>query len=131
MAATRDGPLVARPIGDGASIMWDGHRYHGELVITPAPDTTGLLVLDRVGLEDYLRGVVPLELGDAQMALAALEAQAVAARSYAVVRLGDPDALARPYDVLATTIDQLYGGSDAERSLANSAIAATAGEVLM
>jgi stage II sporulation protein D len=92
-----------------------------------------MLVVNRLSVEDYLRGVVPLEIGDVgESARAALEAQAVAARSYAYVRLDDPD---RPpggwrYDLVATVTDQVYGGADAETRLADQAVAATAGEVI-
>jgi stage II sporulation protein D len=131
MAATRDGPFVARPSEPGAFVTWEGKRYRGELVILPSHDTTGLLVLDRLGVEDYLRGVVPSELGDVtELEVAALEAQAVAARSYAYVRLDDPDAAARPYDLLASVTDQLYGGVDAETRWGDAAILATTGQVL-
>jgi stage II sporulation protein D (peptidoglycan lytic transglycosylase) len=72
---------------------------------------------------------VPRELGvRGPSDRAALEAQAVAARSYAVTRLGNPS---RVYDVTATTSDQVYGGADAENALADAAVAATAGLVLM
>lgn len=95
--------------------------------------TRGLLVVNRLRVEDYLRGVVPLEIGAVgEPERAALEAQAVAARSYVYVRLDDPD---RPrggtrYDVLATVTDQVYGGVAAETPVADEAIAATTGEVL-
>lgn len=132
LAATRDGPFVAHAIAPGAFITWEGKPYRGELIILPAPDTAGLLVLNHVGVEEYLRGVVPSELGDVTaLELAALEAQAVAARSYAYVRLDDPDAAARSYNVLASVTDQLYGGVAAETRWGDAAIAATAGQVLM
>jgi stage II sporulation protein D len=85
-------------------------------------------IVNRVGVEAYLRGVVPRELGVRGPGdRAALEAQAVAARSYVVARLGNA---ARAYDVTATTADQVYGGVDAENALADDAVAATDGLVL-
>jgi stage II sporulation protein D len=123
----RDGPLVARPTAPGGTVAWDGKRYRGELVVT-ATDS-GLLVVNQLPLEDYLRGVVPLEIGVSRRPdeRAAVEAQAVAARSYAHVRLGRR---ARAYDLVATVADQVYGGADAERPLADAAVAATRGLVL-
>lgn len=130
LSATRDGPFVARAVDPNDFVTWDGRRYRGELVIAPAPDS-GLLVLNRVVVEEYLRGVVPIELGDVTaVELAALEAQAVAARSYAYVRLDDPDASARPYDLLATVTDQRYDGVSGETRLGDAAVSGTAGEVL-
>jgi stage II sporulation protein D len=101
-------------------------RYRGELAVIVADSL--LRVINRLEVETYLRGVVPRELGvRGPSDRAALEAQAVAARSYAVARLANPS---RPYDLTATTTDQVYGGLDAEDSLANTAIAATSGLVL-
>jgi stage II sporulation protein D len=70
---------------------------------------------------------VPLEIGERQAAEhAAVEAQAIAARSYAYTHL----APAQRFDVRATVDDQVYGGAGAERPVADAAVAATAGQVL-
>ena len=90
---------------------------------------SGVRIVNRVAVEAYLRGVVPRELGVRSAGdRAALEAQAVAARSYAITRLGN---VSRAYDLTATTTDQVYGGADAENALADAAVAATEGLVLM
>jgi stage II sporulation protein D len=60
---------------------------------------------------------------------AAVEAQAVAARSYTVARKRETSG--RAYDLLATVTDQVYGGVDAERPLSDAAVEATVGEVLV
>jgi len=124
--ASGRGPLVARP-ADGSVMTYGGKRYRGEIVLAPGRD--GVMVINRVGMEDYLRGVVPLEIGTDRTPFesAAVEAQAVAARSYAYTKLDD----ARPYDMLATVTDQVYGGMDAERPVANAAVDATRDMVLM
>jgi stage II sporulation protein D len=123
----RRGPLVARA-ADGAPLTLDGRRYRGELVMVPAE--RGVLVVNRVGIEDYLRGVVPLEIGNRPASeRAALEAQAVAARSFTHSRLRD--ARGAPYDVSAGVMDQVYGGVDAERATSDEAVRATAGLVLL
>jgi stage II sporulation protein D len=106
----------------------NARRYRGDLVMMLATDST-MHVVNRVELEAYLRGVVPREIGvRGPGERAAVEAQAVAARSYAITRLGNR---ARSYDLAATTSDQVYGGVDAENALADAAIAATEGLVLM
>ncbi|HEU4629536.1 MAG TPA: SpoIID/LytB domain-containing protein [Gemmatimonadaceae bacterium] len=123
----RGGPLVARPVDDRPLVV-GGRRYRGEVAISAA--TSGLLVVNRVGLEDYLRGVVPLEIGDLPAAeRAAVEAQAVAARSYTRSRLHDARGAA--YDLTAGVTDQVYGGVDAERPVSDAAVRATAGLVLL
>ena len=131
--AFRDGPLVARPVAYDALVSWNGKRYRGELTLV-ATDS-GVLAVNRLPVEQYLRGVVPLEIGPRTAAEhAAIEAQAVAARSYTYVRLGPagttPPAGGRPYDLVSTVDDQVYGGADAERAVTDAAVAATAGQVI-
>jgi stage II sporulation protein D len=131
--AAREGPspgpekgqLVVRP-ENGSFVQWNGKRYRGELVIT-ATDS-GSLVVNRLPMDDYLRGVVPLEIGNRTSAeMAAVQAQAVAARTYAYKHLND----ARPFDMYATVQDQVYGGVDAENPLSDTAIASTSDVVVL
>jgi stage II sporulation protein D len=121
-----DGPITAAMTSDGV-LTYAGRRYRGEIVVRPGAG--GLLVLNRIRIDDYLAGVVPLEIGNRPAAdSAAVQAQAVAARSYAFTHLdsGDP----RGFDVTATVSDQVYGGVDVETPLANRSIASTRGLVI-
>ena len=127
VTAERSGPLVARPDRASDFMTVNGKRYRGEIVLTAGDG--GLLVANRLHLEDYLRGVVPLEIGRRISGEeAAVAAQAVAARSYAYVRLSGGEA--RAYDLVATVQDQVYGGADAETPIADAAVWATRGLVL-
>jgi stage II sporulation protein D len=127
VTAARSGPLVARPDRAADFVTVNGKRYRGEIVLTAGAD--GLLVANRLHLEDYLRGVVPLEIGRRIAGEeAAVAAQAVAARSYAYVRMSGGDV--RAYDLVATVQDQVYGGADAETPIADAAVWATRGLVL-
>ena len=127
----REGPFVARAVTPNAFVQYNGKRYRGELWFT-ATDS-GVLVVNRLSVEDYLRGVVPLELGTRNEAdRAALEAQAIAARSYAYIRVPDADG-ATPrsgWHMLATVANQVYGGVEAESPVVNSAVDATTGLVI-
>ena len=127
----RDGPFVVRATDPRAFVETQGTRYRGELWFT-ATDR-GILVVNRVPVEDYLRGVVPLELGTRDLGdLAALEAQAIAARSYAYARVtaaGTPPP-ASGWHMTATVQFQRYGGVDVEHPVVNRAVDATAGLVL-
>ncbi|HLF55596.1 MAG TPA: SpoIID/LytB domain-containing protein, partial [Thermoanaerobaculia bacterium] len=77
----------------------------------------------------YLRGVVPRELGPGQYPeLEALKAQAVAARSYTVRNLGGFSG--EGYDLCAKPQCQVYGGMDDEHALSDRAVAETAGEIV-
>ncbi len=132
-----DGPLVARPENaDDGFVRYAGHRYRGALWLHPA--SGAVTVVNRLGGEEYLRGVLPLELPTERAGdHAALEAQAVTARSYLYSRIAEflprSAAVARaaaPYDVRATTEDQLYGGVNVEQPNADRALLATTGLVL-
>jgi stage II sporulation protein D len=97
--------------------------YRGSAVVQP--DGRALLVVNRLGMESYLRGVVPSEMPAAWPA-EALEAQAVIARSYALRGLRP----ASPYDVFADVRSQVYGGIDREVPATTAAVTATRGEVV-
>jgi stage II sporulation protein D len=123
---SRDGPYVLRPSSPSDYVTFDGRRYRGELVLTPDA-VSGFTVANRVGVDDYLRGVLPLEIGDRPATeSAAAEAQAVAARSYAYTHLVP----GRAWDLQATVADQVYGGVSVEKPSGDRAVATTAGLVL-
>jgi stage II sporulation protein D len=127
----REGPFVARASDGGSILRYDNRRYRGELWFTPTD--SGILVVNRVPVEDYLRGVVPIELGTRQPGdRAALEAQAIAARSYAYIRVPS-DGSVEPrsgWHMVATVRNQVYAGLDVEASIVNEAIDRTAGLVI-
>jgi stage II sporulation protein D len=76
-------------------------------------------------VEKYLYGVVPLESPPSWPA-AALQAQAIVARTYALQKR----TLSRAYDVLASDADQRYGGVAAEHPASSAAVDATRGQTL-
>ncbi|MGO9320318.1 MAG: SpoIID/LytB domain-containing protein [Solirubrobacteraceae bacterium] len=79
-----------------------------------------------VPLERYVRGVVAAEMPSSWPA-AALEAQAIASRTYA---LTDHAGGAR-FDVYSDTRSQMYLGTAAETAATNAAVAATAGQIVL
>ena len=86
-----------------------------------------MTVVNIARTEDYLQGVVPQEMPSA-WPRAAVEAQAVAARTFALANRGRHSA--EGFDLCATTHCQSYGGVSAEEAGSNAAITATYGEVL-
>lgn len=111
---SKSGPLTLK--------MASGNkRYRGALRFV-ASDTVNV-----VGLEKYLRGVVPAEM-PAGWRPAALQAQAVAARSYALRKRADSAKSAS--QICDTSSCQVYGGYDAEDPRTTAAVAATAGQYL-
>lgn len=114
-------PLVFLP---GATpLKYGGKQYRGQLQVNAT--LTSLQLVNSVGLEPYLYGVVPREVPYLWPA-EALKAQAVVARSYALAvrKTG-------AYDVYADTRSQVYGGVGAEKPSTNAAVDATAGQVLL
>jgi stage II sporulation protein D len=88
---------------------------------------SGGRTINKVLLEDYVKGVVPVEM-PTSWAAHAVRAQAVAARSYAV-RLRTFAGYSG-YDICDTTACQVYGGMSRETSSGNAAVKATAGTIL-
>jgi stage II sporulation protein D len=107
----------------GGVVTWNGRPYRGALLLVPSAGA--VRVIDAVPLEQYLRGVVPSEMPSTWRA-AALQAQAIAARSYALRSIRP----AAPFDVYADTRSQAYGGVSAEAASTNAAVARTAGVVV-
>lgn len=118
-----------QPIDPDHRVTQEKSEYRGEFLIIPTPGRSGLTLINTLDLEAYLRGVVPWEIGrHGQDKLAALEAQAVAARTYTVSHLGAR--MAKGFDVFASVMDQVYRGSKDEDPLCNQAVESTAGMVL-
>mgnify|MGYP001569958626 FL=1 len=115
--------------GEGFGVRWEGRRYRGRLVAY-LNDRGRLNLINELPVEQYLRGVVPRELGpDAYPEIEALKAQAIAARSYTLRNLGE--FAEEGYDLCGTPRCQVYGGMDAEHPLSDRAIAETTGQVLI
>ncbi len=104
----------------GAGVK-DG-RFAGSLELVRRG--AGLDAIDAVALEDYVAGVVPVESTPSWPA-AELEAQAVAARSFAVTTQVSPE-----FDLYGDTRSQSYGGVGAQTPATDAAVTATAGQVV-
>lgn len=99
--------------------------YRGKLrAAAPSQGSQARDTVNRLRLEDYLRGVVPLEM-PASWSPAAVQAQAVAARTYAAYERAHPRA--GHYQVCDTTSCQVYGGASAEHPASDAAIRETKG----
>lgn len=87
-----------------------------------------LTVVNIVGLEDYVKGVLPNEMSTS-WPLEALKAQAVAARSYALA-LRDKHSR-HHFDICAETDCQVYTGQTKAGTNSNAAVEQTAGQVVI
>lgn len=102
--------------------------YRGRLAaLAPADAPAARVTVNTLGLEQYLRGVVPLEI-PALWSPAAVRAQAVAARTYAAYERAHPRASI--FDLCDTWSCQVYGGADAEHDASDAAVVQTRRRVL-
>ena len=120
--------LSVSPVGN-PSVRVRNKRYRGRILVY-LNDRGALNLINELSVEDYLRGVVPSEMGpELYNQLEALKAQTVAARTYALRNLGEFSR--EGYDICATPRCQVYGGMNVEHPLSDRAIAETAGQVLL
>jgi SpoIID/LytB domain protein len=101
-------------------------QYRGRLAAV-APPAGGVArnTINTLSLENYLKGVVPLEM-PALWKPAAVQTQAVAARTYAAYERDH-----RTEPLCDTTSCQVYGGYSAEHPASNDAVSKTAHLALM
>ena len=125
-ATTLPAPLAFTP-GKGGTLTLDGKGYRGELQATVVQKALkkALQIIDVVGLDAYLLGVIPGEMPK-EWPAAALQAQAVAARTYALASVVKN----RPFDLYSDPRSQVYYGVAAESPATTAAVKATSGEIL-
>lgn len=111
------GPGPVKLIGQGS--------YRGALVFRPSTTGPGVLSVNSLGLDAYVQGVVAAEM-PATWPAQALEAQAVAARTFAVTAA----AVGANFEVYDDTRSQVYEGVGSETPATNAAVAATRGQVV-
>src|SRR5690554_3026607 len=112
----------------GRGYFWAGQEdrmYRGQLEFLPR--SSGLTVVNRLNVEEYLYSVVPAEM-PASWPAAALEAQAVAARTYTFANMGRYGA--RGFDLLSTVLSAAYPGIRSETPSTRAAVDATRGQIL-
>jgi len=116
------GPVTIRAARD-AFLSYGGKQFRGDLRV----DTVGgrVQLVNVVGLEAYLLGVVPGEMPK-DWPLAALQAQAVAARTYAVGNV----VRGRSFDLYSDWRSQVYYGVESEASGPTQAVRDTRAQIL-
>jgi stage II sporulation protein D len=116
-------PCTVFSINQYNFIDFEEKSYRGSIVVANDPKN-GLLLINILDVEDYLRGVIPMELGKRGMEdLEALKAQAVAARTYTYKRIDERKTLL--FDLYSTVNDQVYGGASVEYREADLAVKMT------
>jgi stage II sporulation protein D len=110
-------------------IQYRAKGYRGSMILS-CGQRGGFTVVNCCDIEDYLRGVVPLEIGWRDSGeIEAVKAQAIAARTYTYKKIQHGSELA--FDLLPDISDQVYGGINAENTLCNQAIRTTRGLVIV
>lgn len=132
-----DGKLALRPQADLQSSMeyikvvpekdnmpkYKGKRYKGSLALVMYKGR--MIVVNTLPFEEYLKGVVPVEM-PASWNIEAVKSQAIAARTYAIRTIDPADGV---FDICSDTSCQVYLGFDHESPNSNLAIAQTRGMV--
>lgn len=122
-SATDGGTAYAPASGTSGS-------YYGGFEFTAAGGT--MTVINYVGIEDYVKGVVPNEM-PASWNAEALKAQSLCARTYAAYNINKHNS-SYGYDVCTSTDCQVYNGvytNSTYKTKVNDAVAATAGQYIL
>ncbi len=119
--------LIVFPVDPSSLLNVNGKSYRGYIEIR-VYSTGALQAINILNIEEYLKGVVPLELGpELWPELEALKAQAVAARTYIYKNIGQFEE--EGFDLCDSVRCQVYGGRDAEHPVSNRAVNETYGQV--
>ena len=117
-------PVKLLPSDGQERIRLGGKLYKGDILLRATPEDR-LDIIEYIPLEEYLYGVLTVEMGP-DWPLEALKAQAVASRTYALKFINP----SRDYDVTDGAEMQVYNGTTKINPRIIEAVTATRGEVL-
>ena len=108
------------------TIKVSSKNYKGAFRI--ASQNNKIQVINTITLEEYIKGVVPMEMpiGKGTENYEVLKAFSICARTYAIKKINSKN----NYDIYNDTRDQVYGGESSERILSNKAVDETRGLIL-
>lgn len=124
------GPIEIIPVGNTKVIVIvDGqkYRYRGNIEVDIDKEYRKLNIINIIGIEEYLYGVLKKEISPRWPA-EALRAQAVAARTFAIFNMNKY--IDKGYNICASTNSQAYGGVNHEDPLTNKAVDETRGVII-
>jgi len=116
------------PLGEGEIIV-DGRSYRGSLEVLGDLKAT-VTVINDLPLEEYVMGVLAGEIPQG-WPLESLKAQALAARTFAILKQSEARRRGAPYDLENTHLYQMYHGTEKVTQPARQAVIETAGEILI
>jgi stage II sporulation protein D len=117
--------FLFQPTSNTSFLSLDGKAYRGSFDVL-FNKSGRITVVNQVGMEEYLLSVVPSEMSPATYPeFAALAAQAIAARTYALKNMGRFHS--EGFDLSDDTRAQVYAGLAGERSATNEVVKQTLG----
>ncbi len=116
------------PAAENETIKIDGKQYRGRIVVSIF--NSEIKVLNQIGLEDYVKGVITKEMpiGKGNENYDALKAFSICARTYAFNKINENKNF---FDIYPDTRDQVYGGVDGETEYTNKIVEETKGQLLV
>jgi peptidoglycan hydrolase-like amidase len=123
--------ILVRDVPVGVGWWWETRKdrtYEGLMEFSAKEDGTLDVVLE-LPVEEYLRGVVPAEIG-ATSPMEALKAQAVAARSETMTALSEGTYAGPGFDICADVDCQVFAGTGGRSEATDQAIRETRGVIL-
>lgn len=124
------GPIKIIPVGNAKIIVvFSGqkYRYRGSIEIDFDKEQRKLNIINIIGIEEYLYGVLKKEISPRWPA-EVLKAQAIAARTFAIFNMDKY--IDEGYNICASTNSQAYGGVNHEDPLTNKAVDETRGVIM-
>ena len=121
-------PVISLTYGGSGSIYINGKPYRGNFTFRATQG--GLITINDIEIDDYLKGVLPAEMGYLRPdQYEAYLVQAIASRSYSLSKLEEKKM--EMYDLRATIMDQVYRGVQGEHPEASRAVDETRGLVIL
>ena len=124
------GPIKIISVGNTKIVVvFNGqkYRYRGDIEIDIDKEHRKLNVINIIGIEEYLYGVLKKEISPRWPA-EALKTQAIAARTFAIFNMNKY--IDKGYNICASTNSQAYGGVNHEDPLTNKAVDETRGVIM-
>ncbi|NLY21669.1 MAG: SpoIID/LytB domain-containing protein [Tissierellia bacterium] len=118
----RNDDILLGNIGSNSVVTVNGKKYRG--YISFVINSNRLNIINKVEVDDYLKGVLPKEMSQS-FPIEALKAQAIASRSFAYVN--KDKYIKNGYNLDDTTASQVYGGMEVETDKTNQAVDETRG----